>query len=402
MKQKYRRVTYIDGTTELKPVRGRSDFVFDDSAPVRNHVKNRSLDRSGTVRTAFRTLHARRTPRKDTPYSVIPSALAFSFLSFGLFATYRGFDVRFNIIIYALCAAVVIAFDVMGLLGRFLARNTRLLISSCILLGVMNIMTVNERLALVSVIVCVIFLGLSYFLNSKWLDIENYDLSPEVQQALINSNESKAAKAWENGGFKKIRTLLWNLGNQFTDEELHGLYRPVFLVAYKMGLEKTQEAKAKLKKAENREEEQRKRAERLEQQLQEAQAETKQVYEQLQEEKEKSSLYLSQRNWAEKELETARAERDSLLAANSDLVEIMKSEAQEQAQQQAATKPEEKIELINGSIDDTIRHYLESGVGVTKTARLLEPLGVKRWKVAEISKTVERDSKIIPLKSATA
>lgn len=398
MKKKFKKVTFIDGSTRLEPVRDkRSEYVYERSAPVRKLVRNRSKDRSETVRTAERTRHARRKPKNHTPFTYFSTAIAFGMLAFGLASTYFGFDWKVQLSLYVITAVIVLSCDVLGLFGRFLATNTRLLISLSLLLLTINIFAQNERLGTVSSIVFCLLLVCSYYLNSKWLDIENYDLSPEVQKVLINSNENKAALVWEDDGYKKARTLLWNLGNTFTDEELHGVYRPLFLLGYNMGWSKTEKGNVKLQKAEERAEKNQRKAERLEKELKEAKKETHELAEMLRKEQENSSLYMSQRDRMEKRLSQVKAQHDSLLSANSDLMEIV--EAQEATQE----APQDVIRLVSDNVDETIKSYLESGLSVSKTAKLLEPLGVKRWKVAEISKTLNRtDTKIIDMQQATA
>lgn len=395
IQRKYETVIYADGTAKKQAVQAVQKGSGAVRMPVREHVRKCSKDRLKGVQTPIRTAHSRRKKRNRPYRTIISMAAAVAFFVFGLAATMKGAEARTQTSIYSGFLCVIMLYDVGGLLGRVLAFRSRLLLSLTTILLVIGLYVRAPRWwAVVGAVACVSAI-LVKFLNAGWLDMESYDLSEEVEKVLTNNATSKAAVEWELRGMKYSRTLAYNLGWEFDNDDLQGLFRPLFLLGFGVGYDKTEKARTRLEKAEAEAESLRSKCKTAEKDLKAYKESEKELNRQITAAREDNQTLSFQVQQLREELEAMTKVKDSLAATNEELVSLMEPEPEKETESKVTP-----IELINGSIEDTAWELLSSGKSVNEVTRLLN---VKRWRIAEISKkvTAEREKKVVSI-AATA
>lgn len=372
-RRKYKTIEYVGGYTERIKLEPENQTIT-----VRDPVRNCSTDRLKTVQTAERTLHAR---RKTENNRLKGKNVVLAFLLFVCSAgtTLMSAGWRCQLTLYAVFISFVLFTDSFGLFNRILAFKSRFLLSAVLLLSVIGISFLNyvqywEFFGITS------FLGLSLVccLNTKWLDSESWDFSPEVEKVLINNPTNKMNEAWNENGRNRTRTLCNSLGWTFTADQLETMFAPIWKLGFEIGREKSMKTASKIDKA-NREADQLKdklkQKERELDELKQADKEKRERVEELQHE----NLVLSSRlDSLREELKDSNADRERLQAVNAELVESF--------DEPEATKTT-AVELVNGNIEETIKTLLLEGKSVRTVSKLLN---VKQWRVAEISKQLNR------------
>lgn len=157
--------------------------------------------------------------------------------------TMREEPVKVQVCAYVLALAAFVSLDPFEALDRFLAPQTRIIISLIVLMIIANIVRPGKRI-LTATLMCALLGGfVSKCLNKKWLAAYNWLMSAEVQKSLRIDPEHTASLTWRAQGRRETRTILYELGFDVYDDILDAMHKPVYYCGYLHGLRKEKELK---------------------------------------------------------------------------------------------------------------------------------------------------------------
>lgn len=297
------------------------------------------------------------------------------------------FKVRqeYTFIVWAISLALLILFDGIHFFDRFLAFQSRAILSSVIIMlaGYMFAkIALDAEIDALLILAGITGLGgliLILVLNSKWLAAEQWLMTEAGQTALLTDVDNQATRAWQGFGRRESRSLLYTLGTETTDNALDILYRPVWIAGYISGNERI----AKYKQRMERLEAQAAEAERLKAELIDQRKEDTALYARLREAEQELKYTNMEYSALQKELAKLQTVNEQLLANNNELVDEL-----ERLSPRASLQQKEKADQ---SELDTILRLIGEGASQASVAKTMN---LSKSKVSRILKEARESGKI--------
>lgn len=283
---------------------------------------------------------------------------------------------------YLVTLAVFFVTDPIVALDIFLAPQTRRILAVMCLVATAAIWKTQRDILIVAGVMVAAGIFLIKKLNVSWLANYNWLLSDEVEKVLMMDSDNISVMAWQAHGKRATRTLLYKLGLDIggrdqSEEILDVLHKPVYLLGYIYGLEKTVNYHE------------------LEDELEKVNAEVGEL-------KEEIKMLQSDKKRLEKELE----ESDVLIKTNDSTVDYWRNLYQKERQlnEQLQRANEEILESVPSeealkeraavlkemTLEERVLMALENGMSYQEVADFA---GCSKTTVSRIKKKKENESK---------
>lgn len=153
-------------------------------------------------------------------------------IAVALFTTYSEFPWKVQTICYTIFISILMLSDPYNICSRFLAKISRCMIVISNTLFIMCILLQKDSMWLVWLIELFMTIVFIFFLNDKWIRMENWQMSKEVESALHGDKDNRCEKNWRANGKRSARTILYNLGYTISDSDLDSIMKAVYSVGF--------------------------------------------------------------------------------------------------------------------------------------------------------------------------
>lgn len=150
---------------------------------------------------------------------------------------------------YMITCACVLLLDTAQAFTRLLAKQSRWIIASVLIMIVVGVITQHKNYCIVVTMLSFLLLAFVFLMNTRWLAADNWLMSAAAQAALDVDLDNTATRAWQSHGRRETRTLLYELGCPADDKSLDIMHKPVYLAGYLNGYQKTAKQKSRLQAA---------------------------------------------------------------------------------------------------------------------------------------------------------
>lgn len=234
---------------------------------------------------------------------------------------------EYRIITWIVSLALMILSDGVHLFDRFLAFQSRAILSGVILLiALYELLKASRGIEVRSLLTLAGLTGIGgliliLVLNRKWLAAEQWLMTEAGQTALLTDVDNSATRAWQAAGRRESRSLLYSLGMETTDNALDIIHRPIWLAGYLSAHEKIAKYKQRLEKLEAQASE----TERLKAELEEQRKECSRYYSELRDIK--TELEFANREYTELQKENRKLalRNEQLLINNDELIQELEN-----------------------------------------------------------------------------
>lgn len=158
-------------------------------------------------------------------------------------------DLKQQFCAYMITCSCVLLMDTAQAFTRLLAKQSRWIIASVLIMLVVAVITQHKNYCIVTTMLSFLLLAFVFLMNSRWLAAYNWLMSAAAQAALDVDLDNAATRAWQSHGRRETRTLLYELGCAADDKSLDIAYKPVYLCGYLNGYDKTVKQKSRLQAA---------------------------------------------------------------------------------------------------------------------------------------------------------
>lgn len=192
----------------------------------------------GDLKTARNTkIHVEKTPLQRAG-TVAAGGAVVAALSMTLFR--QPGDVQAAM--YLLTAAIVLQSNVLELFDRVLSGKTRTIAALVCLVWVLGICRNDDQFLSFCLLLSLGAAWIIWKLNGKWLDAEQWSMTPEVQTALNCTEDSIAYQTWIEYGKREARTLGRSRGHQVTERAVNEIFRDFYILGFAHGYKRTTKA----------------------------------------------------------------------------------------------------------------------------------------------------------------
>lgn len=201
----------------------QNEVVADGFRVVDTGLRPVEKNDNGGRKVVFNRDNRWKSTRDREEYRHVPwylTALVGIAVVVAFYSTYIEAYVDLQVSAYAFALAAVIAVDPLKMVSRWLAKNTRGLVSATILTMIMCRILDEERYWTIGLIASGVMILVSFVMNGLWVKDENWLYSTEADHALHGDPDNKALMWWRADGRRKTRTALGHTGITVTDEDL--------------------------------------------------------------------------------------------------------------------------------------------------------------------------------------
>lgn len=220
---------------------GRMSEAVSDS--MSEAVHNMSENVSDTVRRSVHgrswTWKAQRTGKKITPYEWLDPLLTIAAVALAIGSSLKGKEPKVQASFYLLSAAMMIGLDPLMTFDRILAKQSRGVIVVDVAVVILLINNFSAGMLVVALATVGASALLIYLSNDYWLSSYNWLMTETVRRSIIADPENKGMVAWTEYGIREVRTILSELGLEWTEKVLEVFAKPIYVCGFYGGYKKT-------------------------------------------------------------------------------------------------------------------------------------------------------------------
>lgn len=374
-----------------------ADNVFTPQKTVRESVQEHVQAVEKTVQTHVsaraRNTKSRRKHSKNRTVLLLKWLLPLLSLFLSTASTLCYCSILIQLTAWLMFFILTIVCDPLDTLDRILAPQSRWIIGFVLFLCTVNMWYKDMAMLGITIVLSCAGLAGVFYGNQYWMDAYSWEYSPQVQRSLYldADADTPAIRAWQSHGKRESRTALIELGLEHGENLLDIYAKPLYLVGYYNGRQKTAGLKKQLQQLENSKNTLSNRLEKVKEQLQEKELQVQKLQEQLQNAKsmdQTSTLRLEKRE-LEARLDSLQRENANLRAANEELLEGIADPVEQEAVRQEITVQ------TGENLQERVLVARAQGLSYRKIGELL---GISKSQAFSICKAAEQEqNKIIIL-----